>query len=48
VGQISRGKLGQVSDGIKSITELLEAVEQFFRNLDCHLADVRSIIGNPE
>jgi len=32
----------------KSITELLEAVEQFFRNLDCHLADVRSIIGNPE
>ena len=32
----------------KSITELLEAVEQFFRDLDCHLADVRSIIGNPE
>ena len=32
----------------KSIAELLAAVEQFFRHLDAHCADVRSIIGSPE
>lgn len=31
-----------------SITELIEAVERFFRDLDDRLADVRSLIGSPE
>lgn len=31
-----------------SITELIEAVEQFFRDLDGRWAEVRSLIGHPE
>jgi hypothetical protein len=30
------------------LTELVAAVEQFFRDLDSRLADVRALIGNPE